>query len=76
VGTLPAVFGFKRQKSEAFQAAVAEEAEPAGEEPADGLSPLVDRLARLQWPEASDEVRDRCLHEVMSRVRETGDDQA
>lgn len=41
--------------------------------PDDDVSPLADRLRTMDWPTPSDEVRERCLREIMSRV---GDEDA
>jgi hypothetical protein len=37
------------------------------------LSPLAERLRTMHWPTPTDEVRERCLREIMSRVGEEDD---
>lgn len=32
--------------------------------------PLIQRLRNMKWPKPSDEVRDRCLREIMKRAEE------
>ena len=41
---------------------------PGGEELEE--SELARRLRRLDWPSAPEDVRERCLNEIMSRVEE------
>ena len=54
------------QAHRAARPAVREPEDSAGEP--DLTSPLVDRLRRLEWPTAPEEVKERCLAEILSRV--------
>lgn len=36
--------------------------------PAGDRSPLAERLRTMEWPAPTDDVRERCLREIMSRV--------
>ena len=55
------------------------DASPAGEptaavdDVAEPLSPIAERLQNLDWPTPPDEVRQRCLEEIMSRVGDGSD---
>ena len=35
-------------------------------------APLADRLRRLEWPSPPDDVRDRCLREILARIGTEG----
>jgi hypothetical protein len=47
----------------------------ASEQSAEDVSPLVDRLRRLEWPSPPEDVRERCLDQVMARAREQVEDE-
>jgi hypothetical protein len=50
--------------------AASEAAEPAASGESDGekASVLVDRLRHMDWPSPPEEVRERCLEQIMQRV--------
>lgn len=46
------------------------DAQSGAEAQPEATSPLADRLAHMEWPSAPDDVKERCLREILERVAE------